>query len=863
MKKMMIAATMTAAATMALATAAIAQMSVPDQQTAAPAEPAAAEAAAPFDAPAPADAAAAAPVDVITLPDSQTAGTPQREQPRERGGLEEVIVTAQRREQSAQDVPVSITVIDAQQISNANITNSSDLATYTPSLSTNQRFGPESATFAIRGFTQDLRTTASVGVYFAEVVAPRGQSSQTSGDGAGPGELFDLENVQVLKGPQGTLFGRNTTGGAVLIVPKKPTDSYEGYLEASAGDYDLKRIQGVFNAPLLDNFKLRFGVDSNHRDGHLKNYTGIGADDLGNVNYTSGRLSALWDITDTVNNYTIFSYAYSKTHGSTSTLYQCNPSLQGNLFYVFVGRQCQQQLDDQKANGVGGFYDLASTIDTPLNLQKTMRAINTTTWAIDEDLHLKNIFSYAHLHTENGSDIFGTQFHYQLAGVPIDLNPDREFKIGISVPNPDEPVTSQETFVEELQLQGTSFGGAFEWTTGAYFEKSLPDGFSGNNSIALVSCNLASVEGQPSGYDCFDPLGGALGGLLAQQYKTTYLNRALYAEGTYSFTDQWSATLGGRYTWDHTEGYGIKTRYTYLLAAELPNSPNVAESSPEVSSKAPTGQVQVSYKPTKDIMTYAKYVRGYRQGNVILAADPGIDTFKPEHVNSYEIGSKTSFRGWIPGRFNVAAFYNDLTDMQLQYGYISTGSQTTTTIVNAGKARIGGVEVEAFLQPLPGLIWATSYSYLNTKLVKFDTDQPEVAAVAIAGTATPIAVQGDTLPFAPDHTVVTSLTYSLPIPVEIGNVDVGATYVYTGKRRSSATGSSPDDVLDPFELLNANINWTSIFMSRFDVSLFATNVLDEKYTTYGSGTYYTLGFDSRAVGLPRMLGARLRYSFGD
>ncbi|MFT4046425.1 MAG: Plug domain-containing protein [Solimonas sp.] len=91
-----------------------------------------------------------------------------------------MIVTAQRREQSAQDVPISITVLNQQQLSNANITNSSDLATYTPSLQTNQRFGPESATFAIRGFTQALRTTASVGVYFAEVVAPRGQSAQTS-----------------------------------------------------------------------------------------------------------------------------------------------------------------------------------------------------------------------------------------------------------------------------------------------------------------------------------------------------------------------------------------------------------------------------------------------------------------------------------------------------------------------------------------------------------------------------------------------------------------------------------------------------------------------------------------------------------
>src|SRR3546814_803189 len=149
--------------------------------------------------PAPVAVAPADDLNVIAVP-QDTPPVPEAEEVPEANGLAEVIVTAQRRSQSAQDVPVSVTVLDQQQLANANITNAGDLATYTPSLQTNQRFGPDSASFAIRGFTQDLRTTASVGVYFADVVAPRGQSSQTSGDGAGPGELFDLENVQVLRG---------------------------------------------------------------------------------------------------------------------------------------------------------------------------------------------------------------------------------------------------------------------------------------------------------------------------------------------------------------------------------------------------------------------------------------------------------------------------------------------------------------------------------------------------------------------------------------------------------------------------------------------------------------------------------------
>src|ERR1700758_550902 len=147
-------------------------------------------------------------------------------------GLEEIVVTARRMEERLQDVPISMTVFTQDQLSNRNITNAEDLANITPSLSVNNNFGSENASFAIRGFVQDAATPPSVGVYFADVVAPRGPTQGTqAGDGAGPGNFFDLQNVQVLKGPQGTLFGRNTTGGAVLLVPQKPKTVFEGFVE--------------------------------------------------------------------------------------------------------------------------------------------------------------------------------------------------------------------------------------------------------------------------------------------------------------------------------------------------------------------------------------------------------------------------------------------------------------------------------------------------------------------------------------------------------------------------------------------------------------------------------------------------------
>ena len=192
----------------------------------------------------------AAPMFAQTTP-AATTGAQAPAQAADLSDLNEIIVTARRVEERLQDVPISITVFNQEQLTQRNVVNASDLAAYTPSLSANSNFGQENSSFAIRGFNQDAGTQPTVAVYFADVVALRGPTQGTqSGDGAGPGSFFDLQNVQVLKGPQGTLFGRNTDGGAVLFVPQKPTADLGGYVDVSAGNYDMNRVQAAFNAPL-------------------------------------------------------------------------------------------------------------------------------------------------------------------------------------------------------------------------------------------------------------------------------------------------------------------------------------------------------------------------------------------------------------------------------------------------------------------------------------------------------------------------------------------------------------------------------------------------------------------------------------
>ncbi len=787
--------------------------------------------------------------------------------------LEEVIVTAQRRAESQQDVAISMTVLSQEQLANANMTNSADLADYTPGLSINNRFGPENASFSLRGFTKALRTTASVGVYFAEVAAPRGQNVQTSGDGAGPGTLFDLQNIQVLKGPQGTLFGRNTTGGAILFVPQMPSDEFEGYVEFSAGDFGLRQQQAVVNFPVNDSFKVRLGLDMKDRDGHLNNITGIGSDELGNADYTAMRASFLFDAGESIRNYTVVNYADSETFGTTSRLFDCSdaPPTE-NPLVVFTGPGCQQQLENQRANGQDGWYDVVSTVSKPIALIEDLRVVNKFSWDINESITVNNILAYTELYTENTSDIFGTQFTETQASLipsPVPLpgggvaDPRREFSPGISLTPPDRPVTDQQGRVAEIQVQGLSFDSRLDWQAGLYYEDSMPNGESGNDAAILISCDLATIAtGDPSQYNCFDATAGALGSVSQIFNRTEYRNKAVYAQATFDVLEWFSITAGGRYTWDDTLGQIRFFRHTFV--GNVRQAPIVANERATQHSEAPTGLFELQFRPWDDVMVYGKYVRGYRQGSVNMAADAGIQTHDKETVDTYELGAKTSFTWPVPGRFNFSVFDNDFKDMQLQGGYVSPTKGPTTAIFNAGRAEIRGAEIEAFFQLYEGLTLALSYSRLLTELLEQEDNSDKVAAAGgpIAGaTFSSSADVGETLPFAQDKAYTASLNYTLPLSPELGRITLGGTYIYTGEQRQSSGSSTPFDVLDAYSLFNANISWQDMFGIPLDLNVFATNVQDKEYEVYLSGTDGSLGFTSRQMGLPRMVGARLRYNF--
>lgn len=770
------------------------------------------------------------------------------------GQLEEVVVSAQRRSENVMEVPISVTVLSAEQIANANITNPSELALYTPSLSANTLFGAENASFAIRGFVQDVRTTASVATYFAEVVAPRGQTLYTSGDGAGPGELFDLESVQVLKGPQGTLFGRNSTGGAVLLVPNRPTSDLDGNVELTAGNYGLDREQAVLNLPLNNSFRIRLGIDSQQRDGFLNNATNYGVEALGDVNYTAFRFSSVWDINDTLENYTILSYVESETSNFAPKLFACNTT----SMLPFIAGACQQQLADQEARGENDFYDISSAVAHPYSFKRQKRVINTLTWKAFENISFKNILAYGQLYTEAEQSTFGSNFR-----ADFDSDSARRFEVATALLSPDFPTTDQESWVGELQVQGTSMDSRLNWQGGIYYEYSTPDGPSGFRSASLISCDPATLSGDLTQANCYDPNAGALSSILDLSAETEYTNRAVYGQGTFDLNEKWSFTAGTRYTWDKIEAYGRKVRYTYSF--NTPLEPLVTIQTPTAESEKLTGNVDLRYRPVDDVMTYFKYSKGYRQGGTNTQAEPGIDTYDPETVDTYELGAKTEFAGAIPGRVSVAIFYNDFTDMQLKSAYVSQRSGAVPAIFNAGKSKIEGIEAEIMLLLREDLTLFLSYSHLKSELLEQEDHRDDVEAAGgafAAATYTQTADVGDSLPYSPDHNVVATLTYQLPTPVQYGDISLSTTYTYTSEQQVVATSASPFAELDSFSVLNLSLNWGSMFELPIDLSLFGTNVLNEEYFTYVQGGYNSLGIESASTGQPRMYGLRLKYRFG-
>ncbi|SDC97388.1 iron complex outermembrane recepter protein [Sphingomonas sp. YR710] len=788
------------------------------------------------------------------------------------GDASDIIVTARRIQERLQDVPASINVFGQQKLDEKNVRSVLDLATFAPSLSVNTRFGAKGASFSLRGFSQATRTASSVGVYFADVVAPRGGNGSTpAGDGATPGSFFDLENVQVVNGPQGTLFGRNTTGGAVILVPKRPTDKYEGYVEGSYGNYDYKRLQGVLNIPITNTIKFRGGVDYLDRDGFIKNISGIGPSKYGDQSYIAARASLLIDVMPDVENYTVATYSYAHDKGPVSKITNCTNTFPFGLL------SCQQLARDAGR----GFYTVEGALPNPHSKALQWQVINTTTWKASETLTLKNIASYSQVRTNFITDILGANYVIPVGAFgPIPSTGalgGSTLGFAQATRAPGANNADQQNVVEEFRAQGTAADSRLNWQAGAYFEHSTPRKPTGTQAPNLIACS------DSDNYVCTDVIGllfanlppanraRSIGFLGNQAGEVSFLNRALYAQATYAVLDNLKLTGGFRYTWDKTRARGELRAYRFVsptgAALTVPIVSCTLGAAADANcrtdgtqkSSAPTWLLGVDYNPRDNILLYAKYTRGYRQGAVTYNVPPPYQSFGPEQVDAYEIGAKTSFSGAISGTFNVAAFYNNLKNQQINVNLASSTNATTATsaTLNAGKSEISGVEVDASLRPFSGFTIDGNLEYLHTVVKSLDVQK---VPGGIYDVFTPAAVVGGRLPLVPKWKWNLTGTYQLPVPAYLGRVSASMTY-------SRATGyiytTGVFGTVDGVGLLSANLNWKAIYGKPIDISLFGTNLTAKKYYTAVNDLSGSGGFVSKYFGEPRTYGVRIKYSFGE
>jgi iron complex outermembrane receptor protein len=712
-----------------------------------------------------------------------------------------------------------------------------------------------------------------------------------------PGAFFDLQNVQILKGPQGTLFGRNTTGGAVLLVPQKPTDVLEGYVEGSIGNYDMRRIQGVVNIPLADTFKVRLSGDRMVRDGFLKNQSGVGASRFNDVDYYALRLSVVADLTPDLENYLIASYTHSDTNGPITKLVAADAT-QG-LGGVFAGQLSRQG---------SGFYNVINPLPNSYSKIDQWQVINTTTWRASDNVTVKNIASYAEFKQRMDAPQFGVQGVIDFAALTGGALPLGTYNVPfaqISSP-PGLATADQNTITDELPIQGKSLDNRLNWQIGGYIEFSRPLGLAGSQSPFLASCTDGGAN-----FQCNDPVGfqsylGAVQQVLAAggnpaslppinvgsvNYtvgETRFSNYGTYAQATYALAEKLKLTGGIRYTWDRQSNTSLRQTYTlayppgYGPLPSVPGTSNPRCTDPtsiadgcvvtlKQKSSKPTWLVGLDYNVSPDVLLYAKYARGYRSATIAPNVAAPLNLVGPEKVDSYELGFKSSFHGAIPATLNLAAFYNDFANQQLQVGFNAvpgSGQSSTAAPVNAGKSEIYGLEAEGSITPFEGLNLAASYTYLHTEIKSVpDTllsyNDPNFTLAA------PFQV-GDPEVLAPKHKLTVSANYTLPLDEKIGRITFGGSYTYRTKMLVNyvdRANPNPDiaafSTLPSLGLLNLNLGWNAIAGSPIDLSLFATNVTKKKYYAFAPGLGSPqLGFEVASVGEPRMYGLRLRYSFG-
>ena len=714
--------------------------------------------------------------------------------------LEEIVVVARRTEERALDVPITITAISSEQIKAAQIENGADLIRVVPTLNVQQPSTGPGQSYALRGIRNGVET------YFNEV------PTQTF---SVDDQIWDLGSIQALSGPQGTLFGKNSTGGAILFVPQKPTEEFEGFVDLGIGNYNETKVTAVLNLPLSDAFKLRLGARHVKRDGVVEN---ILHSDMQSRDRRMYRVSALFEPNEQLSNYTVFDYAERDENPQTLLAEDVRETagcfaglgcIYGDLPFEYGQRQ--EQLGRRK---------IASSFPSWTE-SKAWGLTNVLSYDITDSVALRYIIGYRFYE----SDYFKSQTSLDL---PIQVAR--------------QSVDDGETVTHEVQLNGNLFENRLDWTLGVFYNK--------EENEPYRSYSLFGDPNLP-----FDPERNITTGDMNERK-----SEAAYAQLTYRFTEKLSATAGVRYTEEDAtlETTSFAPRFTFFgpKTCRFPVSPDVdlVNCVRRLSDtyNAVTYNLSVDYKITDDMLVYLTHREGFNAGGfntgvpVSQGSQGGLEpVYDPEYIKDYEIGFKGNWHlGDMPVRSNIAYFYADYEDIQRSVAGIINNVPFVGT-GNGAEATVQGLQLETSFIPLPGLQINFNYGYLDAKYTKGTTVFPE----------------GNEFAQAPENTVNASINYTVPVNAG-GDLFFDLGYTYQSEVAFSDNNiNNPDQFQKAYDLIDARIGWNQLAGSAFNVSIYGKNLTDEEYALELQDNRAAFGFKGVLYNEPRTYGVEVRYSF--
>ncbi|MDX3885164.1 MAG: TonB-dependent receptor [Sphingomonas sp.] len=788
----------------------------------------------------------------------------------------DIVVTARRHEEVLQEVPVAITALSGDALAERSVVSVDQLRNFAPALNVSGQDRGD-ATFYIRGQGPGVlgggqRNFTSVATYFAEVPTPI----------AGSGMFYDLANVQVLKGPQGTLFGRNTTGGAVLFEPTKPTFDLGGYVKGSYGNYDYHELEGVLNLPIVEDLlAIRLAGDYGRRHGFTRNVlTGQRLDSRNNDSY---RISVLLTPTPDIENVTIVDSNYRDNSGSGQLLRQVYPAANLGILpnpLLFGPTATPETIGLSEFLGLPPSFNLtagspsssyiaclqvalpgcatgpfgnavaalqAAVVNGGLGLSGLTPEQFAAAQAQQEALGIRRIANprYQYRRTRDLGvtnkttwqlsdditlkNIFS--FRKEKTAETLELSGPLSYLYSFYPAGTKPYVRGFEQYTEEFQIQGKAPDIGLSYILGYYHEQAKP-----GIRQAYRSYSFGSVVSTIQDYDD--------------------KSDAVFGHIEFDIAEGLQFSGGVRYTWDSRFASSSKLLDDGTCNQPDPSqfdpatgmAPNVCPQSARAHFSAATGDATIQYKITQRILAYAAYRHGYKSGGFNLPA-PTADTrtFAPETVDDIELGLKADWDIGVPLRTNISLFRDKYKDIQIAQGVISGGT-FVSAVQNAGRAINKGFEFEGTIVPFQGFSLSGFVSYLDAKC--------QVNAGAACRLGRQIAYQ-------PHWKYSINGQYRLPLPGET-DVTLFASYSFTGKVNTSDSNASAVGLKDSFPgygTFDARIEWHDAIARGIDLALFGTNLTNKDYLVGGYSVATDLGTDAILAGEPRMYGVSAKYRF--